>query len=218
MTTLLAAQASSGLSGAYLAVQVVTSQNFVALTDNCLIKRILSSARTANGQVYVYYADDAAGTNARIIYHLGFPSAYVQQDIRDLSLFVPFGKYILTYGVGSVHDTTFTVELNSTQLNRTATASNVTTYAPVKSGGVSIQGPIKLKRVISMNTTANSVGYLYLADDISGSNATVLRGYSGSSLYSVTDQAEDCMSIPSGKYLLTRAEVGSMSFAVTVGI
>lgn len=214
---LLMAQCSSGPSNVYLAAQAITGTNYVSPVTGCFIRRIMSSVRTAGGQVFVYYADDANGSNAHVIYNISNANAYNQIDVCNLWIPVPAGKYILTYSVSSIHDTTFTIAENATSTDITLVAASVTGYAPLKANGIPYQGPGTVKRVISMNTALNSVGYLYIADDLSGSNASVLRGYSGNALYTIFDSNEDCMAIPASKYLLARAEVGSFSCAVTVG-
>lgn len=217
---LLPAQASSGPSGAYLAAQALTSVNYVSPAGGCIIRRIMNSVRTANGQTFIYYANDASGSYANVVYHLGNSQAYNQIDVFDLWIAVPPAKYILTYGVGAIHDTSFTLtEGVSSSTEVTACVYGVTLaagYLPLKVNGIPFQGPAKIKRVIFMNTTANSVGYLYWADDLAGTYANVLRGYCGNTNYTITDNEEDCMEIPSGKYLLAHSEVGSFSCAVTV--
>lgn len=212
---LLMAQASSGPNGAYLPAQAITGTNYQS-TGACYIRRIMSSSRAATGQVYIYYADDASGTNANIIYHIGHQQAYTQKDKGNLWIPIPAGKYLLTYGVGGVHDTSFSIATDADPDCVTAFANDVTVYKPLKSGGACIQGPVSIERVIFMNTSPNSIGYLYWADDLSGSYANVLRGYAGASLYTELDLSEDCMEVPEGKYLLAHSETGSFSCAVTV--
>lgn len=215
-------QASSGASGSYLAVQALTSVNYVSPAGGCYIRRIMHSVRTGGGQTFVYYADDATGSNAKIVFHLGNSVAYQQTNLDDLWIPVPPAKYILTYGVGSIHDTTFTVAENvegsgkvTVSVSSVAVASGYQTF---KSSGNNFIGPGKIERVIAMNTATNSLGYLYWADDTAGSYANVMRGYVGNLNLTITDSKEDCMMIPKGKYLLAHAEVGSFSCAVTVAV
>lgn len=210
------AQSSSGPSGSYLAAQAITGINYASPSGGTYIRRIMNSVRTGNGQVFVYYADDAMGSNAKIIYHLGDNSAYKQSDIRDLWIPIPTGKYLLTYGVGTIYDTTFTIAEHATPTELTVSAASITGYATLKSSNTAFMGPAKINRVIFMSTSANSLGYLYWADDASGTNANVLRGYAAGPIYGVVDCGEDCVEIPSGKYLLAHAEIGSFSCAVTV--
>lgn len=214
---LVMAQASSGPSGSYLAAQTLTGVNYVSPASGCYIRRIMSSVRTASGQVFIYYADDPSGSNAHVVYHHADNQAYTQRDICDLWIPIPVGKYILTYGVGTVHDTSFSlVEHVYEPKEITATAYNITGYAALKSCNMAFQGLGKIKRVLFMNTIANSQGYLYWADDVTGSNANVLRGYAACPIYTLLDSSEDCITIPKNKYLLAHSEVGSFSCAVTV--
>ena len=226
-------ECSSGPKNSYLAAQHLTGVNYVAPADGAFIRRIFSSVRVANREVFVYFADSATGSNASVIFHLADSAANRQSCIEDLWLYVPGGKYVLVYTVGEaadpyyLSDTTFSVlELESTeefaaQTQRTYFVHNVpdNAYSSPILGNLALVAPTGgacIKRVRGMVTATNTVGYLYYADDPDGGNANVMRGYAGGPLYAVVDFTEDCMLIPAGKRLLARSEIGRWSVAVTV--
>lgn len=236
-TGVLCAETSSGPSGAYLAAQVLTGVNYVSPVGGAWIVQIYSSVRTADGQVFIYFADDAVGTNAKIVWHTANHVAYDQKKYEGLVIHIPAGKYILAFGVGTIHDTSYSVIESQTNLERykaagvcTALADNNTIYAsaagtgayvPFQMNGASYVAPVGGATILRLHGMVNStgtVGYVYWADDASGSNANVCRNFTGQGnvIYTETIYPNEYINVPAGKYVLLRAELGNCSAGVTL--
>lgn len=224
MATKKLAQASSGPDGAYLAAQVITGEDYVAPAGGAIVYRILSSVRTANGQVFFYYADDASGTNAVVISHHADFTAFRRKNYENLAIRIPSGKYLLTYGVGAIHDSFFSVaefadSLFPRQLTAYANQIPNNDYRPMRHLGAPYFTPpqgAELTGVYGVGLQDGSQGYLYYADDIAGSRACVLNGLPLSPRYTSDGYLEDAVTIPGGKYVIARAETGEWSGVVNI--